>query len=206
MHVHSVPVEAQPEPCETMGRSPDPALLPYVVGYGGFRSGSGAPVRHRVLPLNLTTAIIDLTGEARVVTGPRATPAGERFDLLNALLRRWLAPEITAGPLVMHAWWRLQRDAGTHRVGALAAQLGVSRRHLELAFRREIGATPGTVARIARFQRANGMLAQRCSLSAAAAECGYADQPHLTREVRAMSGLTPTELFAFLQYRDLARG
>lgn len=264
-HVHSVPVDAQPEPCETTGRLPAPLLRPYVAGYGGFRSGSGASVRHRVLPLNLTTAIVDLTGEAQVVTGPRETPTvyeqttwrcgvtigftplgarallgvaapdlvgltvpladllgghdaeiverlaaapgwPARFDLLDDLLRGRLVRDVLADPLVTRAWWRLQHDAGTHRVGALAAHFGVSRRHLEVKFRREIGLTPGTVTRIARFQRAAGMLSRHAPLSATAADCGYADQPHLTREIRTMSGLTPTELFAFLQYRDLVRG
>jgi AraC-like DNA-binding protein len=38
------------------------------------------------------------------------------------------------------------------------------------------------------------MLAGEVALGRAAVECGYADQPHLTREVRAMSGCTPAEL------------
>jgi AraC-like DNA-binding protein len=39
----------------------------------------------------------------------------------------------------------------------------------------------------------------------AAVVCGYADQPHFNREFRAMAGITPTQLFAFLQYvRPLA--
>ncbi|GIJ69029.1 helix-turn-helix transcriptional regulator [Virgisporangium ochraceum] len=261
-HVHSVPVNTQPEPCETVGRRPAAALRPYVVGYSGFRSGSGAALPHRVLPLNLTVAIVDLTGEARVVTGPRATPAvfrepvwrsgvtvgftplgvrallglpapelvgrtvplpdllaggdaelvdrlralplwADRFASLDAFLSRRLAP-VEADPLVTHAWWQLQVDRV--RVGALAQRLAVSRRHLETGFRREIGVTPGTVGRIARFQHAVGLLARGSApLHETAVDSGYADQPHFTREIRAMSGLTPTELCAFLQYRDPVR-
>jgi AraC-like DNA-binding protein len=251
-----VPVHTQPTPCETVGRRPAAPLRPYIVGYSGFRSGSGAALPHRVLPLNLTTAVVDLTGAARVVTGPRATPAvfehtvwrsgvtigftpfgvrallgvpapdlvgrtvplpdllgadlvdrlvaapgwAARFDVLDAFFRRrFVAVEVD--PLVAHAWWRMQGDGV--RVATLARQLAVSRRHLELGFRREVGVAPATVGRIARFQRAIGMLAQRtATLPLAAADSGYADQPHFTRDIRAMSGLTPTELCAFLQYRS----
>jgi AraC-like DNA-binding protein len=34
---------------------------------------------------------------------------------------------------------------------------------------------------------------------AAAATHGYADQAHLTREVRALAGVAPSALFAFVQ-------
>lgn len=30
----------------------------------------------------------------------------------------------------------------------------------------------------------------------------YADQPHFNREIRTMTGITPAELFAFLQDND----
>ena len=76
----------------------------------------------------------------------------------------------------------------------VAARLGVARRWLEAGFRRDVGMPPGTVARIARFQRGIGVLAGEMPLGRAAVECGYADQPHLTREVRAMTGCTPAEL------------
>lgn len=252
-----MPADRQPAPCETTGRRAAPALRPYVVGYGGFRSGSGAAVRHRMFPLTVATAVIDLTGAARVVTGARATPmvfertawasgvtigftpAGVRalldvapvelvgrtapledlldprlperlaavstwdgrFALLDEVLRQRLRP-VAAGRLVTAAWWQLQGDAV--RVAAVAERLAVSRRHLEKTFNREIGLTPGTVGRIARFQRAIGLLATRRAILPAVA-AGYADQAHLTRDVRAMSGLTPAGLFAFLQYRSPAR-
>ena len=115
----------------------------------------------------------------------------DRFALLDDWLTARLRP---AAPdaLVTAAWWRLQR--GPARVGAVAAGLGVSRRRLESGFQRRIGLPPGTVARVARFQRAMSMLAAGAALPRAAADAGYADQPHLTREVRGMAGLTPAEL------------
>jgi transcriptional regulator GlxA family with amidase domain len=104
--------------------------------------------------------------------------------------------------VLARAWWRLQRGAGM-RIAALAAELGVSRRHLEDGFRRRIGLSPGTVARVTRFQRAVWLLGERHALPRVAAEAGFADQPHLTRNVHAMSGLTPARLSVLLAHRPL---
>jgi AraC-like DNA-binding protein len=262
-HVHSIPAQVSPEPCETIARLPHPLLRPYVVGYAGFRTGSGTVVGHRILPFNLATMIIDFTGSSRLVTGPRSapvvceqtgwghgasvglTPAGAaallgapmrelvggtarladflghrdaelaerlgaapdwptRFAVLDEQLIAWLAVDRQPDGLAMRAWWRLQQSAERLSIGALAGELGVSRRNLELRFQRQIGLSPGSVARIARFQRAVGMLARPVGLLRTAVECGYADQPHFNREIRAMAGLTPTQLCAFLQDRTLA--
>jgi AraC-like DNA-binding protein len=262
-HVHSIATRVHPEPCETIAGLSHPRLRPYVVGYAGFRSASGASVPHRVLPFNLATMIIDFAGPSRLVTGPRSvptvyeqtvwgygvsiglTPAGvsallgvpmpelvestapladflgrrevelaerlgeapdwpTRFALLDEQLTAWLAVDRRKDGLAVHAWWRLQQSADRLRIGVLAAELDVSRRTLELAFQRQIGLSPGTVARIARFQRALYMLTRHTALVRTAVDCGYADQPHFNREIRAMAGVTPTELCAFLQYRELA--
>jgi AraC-like DNA-binding protein len=99
--------------------------------------------------------------------------------------------------IVSAAWWRLQR-ADSPRVGALADQLGVTRRRLERGFRQHLGMSPATVARIARFQRVVARFGSGATPSEAAAESGFADHSHLARETRAMAGLTPTGLAAFL--------
>jgi hypothetical protein len=72
--LHSIPVEPRTVPCEVATARPHEALRPYVLGYGSFSSGDGAPVRHRLLALNVPALIIDLSGRPRLVTGPRATP------------------------------------------------------------------------------------------------------------------------------------
>jgi AraC-like DNA-binding protein len=121
-----------------------------------------------------------------------------RFALLDRLLAAWLRPGRMPDDAVTGAWWRLQRSGRT--VGEVAAEVGMSRRGLELGFRRRIGMSPKTVARIARFQYAVHRLGEPgARLADAAADCGYADQPHFNREFKAMAGTTPSELFAFLQ-------
>ncbi|GAA4970311.1 helix-turn-helix domain-containing protein [Actinoplanes utahensis] len=133
---------------------------------------------------------------------PEQLAATTSWDARFALLNRWLAarldPAAPEDPLVTAAWWRLQRGPGRARAGAVAAALGVSRRRLETGFQRAIGLSPGTVSRIARFQRATVRLLSGAPIATAAADTGYADQPHLTRDVRAFAGLTPTALRALV--------
>jgi AraC-like DNA-binding protein len=123
----------------------------------------------------------------RLAAIPRWT---ERFTFLD----RWLAARLRPAeedPLFTTAWTRLQQGP---RVATVAAELGIGRRRLETGFQRRIGLSPGTVARIARFQRAIGMIAAGTALPRVAADSGYADQPHLTREVGAFAGVTPAAL------------
>lgn len=124
----------------------------------------------------------------------------ERFELLDDVL----TPKREPDSFVMRAWHRLQQPAHRVRIGELAEQMGVSRRLLQTRFQRDVGLSPKTVARIARFQRSVFQLTRSKGLPDIAAECGYADQAHFQREMRAMAGLTPTELCALIQYRELA--
>ncbi len=79
-------------------------------------------------------------------------------------------------------------DGATVRRAAAAG--GLTPRQLERQFRALAGVTPKGYARRARFERARDRLwaAPKTSLSALAAECGYADQAHLTREFTAFAG------------------
>mgnify|MGYP005868667299 CR=1 FL=1 len=72
-------------------------------------------------------------------------------------------------------------------------RLDWSRKHLASRFHEEVGLPPKTIARIARFNRAQAMAASGMGDGWAdiAAACGYADQAHLTREFVALAGTTP---------------
>jgi transcriptional regulator GlxA family with amidase domain len=87
--------------------------------------------------------------------------------------------------------------------GAVAAHLGMGRRTLERRFRDAVGVGPGTLRRILRFRGAvEALTGSRDPLSWIARAHGYADQPHLTREVRELSGRTPAELRREARGRD----
>ncbi|GIF66843.1 AraC family transcriptional regulator [Asanoa ishikariensis] len=145
------------------------------------------------------------------VLGPRAAPLAERlaaaptwparFALLDEVLLSRLGDPGPA-PFVEAAWRRLQGPPIP--VGTLADRLGVSRRALEVGFRREIGLSPATLARVFRFQAALNLLADGAGPAGAATAAGYADQPHFTRAARTLAGLTPAQLCAIVQYQPLS--
>jgi AraC-like DNA-binding protein len=87
-------------------------------------------------------------------------------------------------------------------VRELAVDLGMSERSLRRHCRELFGYGPKTFARILRFQRFLSRLraGPRLPLSALAALCGYADQAHLSREVRRLTGLTPAVVVAQLAH------
>ena len=81
-------------------------------------------------------------------------------------------------------------------VREIASDVGLSERQL---FRRcidEVGYGPKHLVRVLRLQRLLG-LARRlpgASLAGLAAAAGYTDQPHMSRECRALTGVTPARL------------
>ena len=85
-------------------------------------------------------------------------------------------------------------------VSELIAEFGWSERTLRRHCHEAFGYGPKTLERILRFQRFLRLLpTARASLAVLANEAGYADQAHLAREVRRLSGQSPTELMAELQ-------
>lgn len=81
-------------------------------------------------------------------------------------------------------------------VSAVAADLGVSERHLRRVFREAIGVSPKAFARLTRFHRALRAAREdgRARWGSIAVETGYYDQAHLIDEFRAIAGVTPRAL------------
>jgi AraC-like DNA-binding protein len=99
---------------------------------------------------------------------------------------------------VAQVWRRLTATHGTAPIGALAAEVGWSRRHLVTRFREQVGLPPKTVARILRFEELLRRLpaAGRGRTAAVAAACGYYDQAHMNRDFREFAGTTPGDYLA----------
>jgi AraC-like DNA-binding protein len=115
----------------------------------------------------------------------------ERFTRLDAaLLDRLGGRADPPPPEVREAWRLVHGSAGRCRVEDLAVHVGWSRRHLTERFRLATGLTPKQAARVARFEAVRRLLVdpRRPPLAEIAARCGFADQPHLAREWRALAG------------------
>lgn len=84
--------------------------------------------------------------------------------------------------------------AGGGRVQDAVAASRFSHRHLVERYRAAVGLAPKQHARVLRLQTALATLVlPRASFAQVAAEAGYADQAHFTREFGAFTGVTPTE-------------
>jgi AraC-like DNA-binding protein len=81
----------------------------------------------------------------------------------------------------------------THRVERLADDLGLSERQLRRRFMAAVGYGPKTLQRVLRLHRFLRSVGAE-SLAGAAFDAGYADQAHLARECRALTGITPRQL------------
>jgi AraC-like DNA-binding protein len=82
----------------------------------------------------------------------------------------------------------------------LTSTLGMSERTLRRRCEHGFGYGPKTLDRILRMQRFLRLVSAQkgLSLTKLAAAVGYADQAHLTREARELTGLTPTTILAQL--------
>jgi AraC-like DNA-binding protein len=77
----------------------------------------------------------------------------------------------------------------------VAARLGISERQLRRRCQAAVGYGPRMLARVLRFRRFVSRIdAGATDLAGLAAEAGYADQAHLTRESNRLAGLTPAVL------------
>lgn len=96
--------------------------------------------------------------------------------------------------------WRVRRavkllEAGSASVREVASQVGVTERHLLRLFRQEVGISPKRLAALTRLRRAlSARSASGVSWASVAAGTGYADESHLSRECRELTGMTPTLL------------
>jgi AraC-like DNA-binding protein len=127
-----------------------------------------------------------------------AEGAAAKLAVLEAALARRPVNAGRADPLVVAAIaWLARRPAG--RVGELSRTIGISDRQLHRRFRATVGYGPKTLQRILRFQRLLALArgtGGRFGPAALALEAGYADQAHMSREVRALAGRPPSALLA----------
>jgi AraC-like DNA-binding protein len=167
----------------------------------GARQVLGVPMAELA---NRVVGIEDVLGAA----GRRLTAAlydapgwAARFDLLDAIIGRRVEAAAALSPLAAAGWRRLAATGGQLGIGALAAELECSRKHLIAIFRDQIGLPPKTVARVLRFQRAirlhdGGGCANWADVAYA---CGYADQAHFIKDFRRFAGVTPSAFRAARQ-------
>jgi AraC-like DNA-binding protein len=81
------------------------------------------------------------------------------------------------------------RLAAGHDIAATAAEVGLSTRQLHRRSQTAFGYGPKTLARILRMRRALALAVSGVAAAEVAARAGYADQAHLSREVKQLAGV-----------------
>lgn len=120
----------------------------------------------------------------------------QRVNILQdfLLLRLRNAPAPRAANLARHAVALIEETQGALRVDCLAAQLGVSRQHLALQFRQQVGISPKLFARISRFRAVNSALKAmpaQADWAQVALQYGYFDQSHLIHDFQDFARASP---------------
>ncbi|MGD9697132.1 MAG: helix-turn-helix domain-containing protein [Thermoleophilia bacterium] len=163
----------------------------------GARFAPGAGGAALGLPLDeLRDRRVDLADiDPRLVPDlPVDASARQALAALSAGARRLVARRAPDAAVAEAA--RLLADP-RRRVEELAAELGLSERQLRRRTRAAAGYGPKTLQRVLRFRRAVAAVdaaGPQADLARIALAAGYADQPHLSREFRRLSGLSPGAL------------
>ncbi|WP_116951713.1 helix-turn-helix domain-containing protein [Jiangella endophytica] len=123
----------------------------------------------------------------------RLAEATDPGTLLESVAERRLGEAPPADPVVERVAWRLSQGAA---VGAVAREVGLSARQLHRRSLDAFGYGPKTLARVLRLNRALELGRSGTPAADAAFAAGYADQAHLSREVRSLTGVTLTTLVA----------
>ena len=168
-----------------------------------FRPGAGGPALGRPLSglldrrLSADDLRAELPGGAGRRLGRRLPPDLDPQAALRLLidLAGGLIADGPPDPLVAAAAQRLGRPGA--RVGQVAGDLAVSERQLNRRCGAAVGYGPALLRQVLRFRRFVSRLDAApgaADLASVAAEAGYADQAHLTRECGRLAGLTPVAL------------
>jgi AraC-like DNA-binding protein len=168
---------------------------------GGFRPFYGQPV------VTLNDGVVP----AHRILGPAADEAwaavmadtasdAVMFEAAVALLRGAAPAEDPVVEQVAELTALITRDQGLYRVAQLAEVSGLSERRLQRMFADYVGVSPKWVMRRARLHQA-ALRAEAGGPAAVnwaelAAELGYADQAHLTRDFTATIGVPPARYAA----------
>jgi len=187
------------------------AEIPPGVTAVGVRFGPGASGAALGQPAH---ELQDRTVELADLWGPAGRELTERMALASPLRRPGLLADAVArrlrdapppDPVVTRAAALLARGMPVALAGR---QVALGERHLRRRFHEAVGYGPKTLQRIMRMRRFLDMVEAMPApdVGRAAVEVGYADQPHLTREITALTGLPPVALLASRQPRGVADG
>jgi AraC-like DNA-binding protein len=191
-------------------------------GHRLFVAGPDTTTRWHRSPVGTAYVALRFSGG----TGPAllGVPAHELTDQTMGLERLWpgraareLTERVATDPVRALEAWAVESSGSREvdplgpRVFAMAStgtpvatmadRLGFSARQLHRRCLPVFGYGPRRLARVLRLGRSLEAARAGAPLAQVAADCGYVDQAHLSRDVRALAGTTPTGLLQELGRR-----
>ncbi|MFI5843597.1 helix-turn-helix domain-containing protein [Catenuloplanes sp. NPDC051500] len=199
-----------PHPCVNLTWLPGTAVMVNGVGRGRFTyplRGAGFVFGVKFRPGGFAPfwpgEVVELTDRVRPLKDLIKSDPGVRLEAATGieemaaeaercLLAHWPAPD-PAVALVGRIVAALLADPDVRRVEDVSARFGLSARSLQRLFRAYVGVTPKWVLSRYRLHEAAERLADPSSggLSQVAADLGYFDQSHFTRDFTRVVGATP---------------
>ena len=159
---------------------------------GGFRPFLGAPVSDLT---DRSVPAADIFGPGVPETAMTSAADGlERRDIVERFLLARLPPRDPLAEEVAAIVARIADEPGITRVDVLARRLATSARRLQRLFADYVGVGPKWVIRRYRLHEITERMATgaRIDWARLAADLGYADQAHLSRDFTAIVSETPT--------------
>ncbi|WP_280252505.1 helix-turn-helix domain-containing protein [Nocardia abscessus] len=160
-------------------------------GFGAFTGLDVGSLRDRAVPI--ADVLPDAAGlTERVLDAPTVE---QRRGVVEEYLTKRPAAADPTYRLVLRIVEAMATDQELTRVDQIAERFDVPARTLQRMFRRYVGAGPKWVLRRYRLQDGADLLAKGRidDLAALAAELGYFDQAHFSREFTAEVGMAPLE-------------
>jgi AraC-like DNA-binding protein len=162
-----------------------PGAAPALIGVpAGVVRGQRVPLRE----LNAR-----LADRSTFLVDRGASPTRALLGTVVAAREAAVCPEVPGAHLVRVIARLLGAGAS---VADTAAAIGWTTRTLHRHANDTFGYGPAVLRRVLRFRRALDLVWRDVPAAEAAARAGYADQSHLARELRALAGVSLTELLA----------
>jgi len=182
---------------ELLVAGPDTAPHPYRPPAGapatGLRFGPGQ------LPALLGTPAAAVRDQRAPLAELHPAPARAATGRLEAgaapaAVLTELALALPGAPSQPSAWVVIRQLRSGRSAAETADVLGWTTRSLHRHCLQWFGYGPAVLRRVLRFRGALALLRSGVPPAEVAARAGYADQPHLSREVRALAGQSPRQL------------
>jgi AraC-like DNA-binding protein len=123
-----------------------------------------------------------------------ARTPGAKFRTLEQSLLKEATSRLIQNPAVTFALNAFKTVPQVENVSEVIRQIGLSHRRFIHIFKQEVGLTPKTFCRVARFQKALHVISEAGIIDWAdiAPACGYFDQSHFIKDFTEFCGVSPS--------------